>query len=144
MIDESLFILLLLMHRKSPPTTSDLTDPRSMLGNKLSNTHTKTHTNTPSNEAVKPAALLCSLSSSPLSLHPAVFFSPSPPARPGGLWEGDGFWRSIFELTLTGQRRGELPPVFGFSSLRSLFLRVWVCHSAFEQRQQSVTLIYCL
>ena len=61
-----------------------------MLGNKLSacHTHTHTHSNTVSNEAVKPAALF----HLPLHLNPAVF----PPARPGGLWEGDGFLAESF------------------------------------------------
>lgn len=97
------YILLLLMDRKWPPTTFDLTDPRSMLGNKLSACHTHTHSNTVSNEAVKLAALF----HLPLHFNPAVF----PPARPGGLWEGDGFFGGgfFFGLTLRGQRRGEFP-----------------------------------
>ncbi len=118
-IDEGLFILLLLMDRKWPPTTSDLSDPRSMLGNKLTSCHTHTHTHTVTHSVMRrwSQQLASALFHLPVSLHPAGF----PPARPGGLWEGDGFWRSFSGLTLRGQRRGESPPALSFSSLKSLF-----------------------
>lgn len=45
-IDEGLFILFLLMDRKWPPTTFDLTDLLSMLCSKLSTCHTHTHSYT--------------------------------------------------------------------------------------------------
>lgn len=71
-IDEGLFILLLLMDRKRPPTTSDLTDPYGMLGNEPSTCRTHWLGN-----EVLESALRFHL---PLSLCPAAFFPlPSAP-----------------------------------------------------------------
>lgn len=66
------------MHWKSPPTTSDLGDPRSMLGNKLSTSHTHTLTLLVMRQQLSSALL----SSSPFS--PSCCFLPA--ACPGGLW----------------------------------------------------------